>query len=123
MPEASSSTVATTQWPNYYDRRSRGAVAPFDIWGEVKEVLASGEETAEVTLQDAAGRRARVTGIRAEGARPGDRMWFFDLQPTQRLPHHGVFVHPQNFHAKRPDRVWRDAVRYSEFIESRNAER
>src|SRR5215218_10487783 len=23
MPEASSSTVATTQWPNYYDRRSR----------------------------------------------------------------------------------------------------
>src|SRR5215211_5770254 len=23
MPEASSSTVATTQWPNYYDRRSK----------------------------------------------------------------------------------------------------
>src|SRR5215203_35196 len=26
MPEASSSTVATTQWPNYYDRRSKVCV-------------------------------------------------------------------------------------------------
>jgi hypothetical protein len=69
-------------------------------------------------LQDAAGRLVRVTGIRAEGVRPGDRAWYFDLQPTQRLPHHGLFVHPQNFHAQRPDRVWRDAVRCSVFVES-----
>jgi hypothetical protein len=112
-------SVAPGWWT---EKSSRGSVAPFDIWSEVKEILASGEETAEVVLQDAAGRRVRVTGIRAEGARRGDRMWFFDLQPTQRLPHHGLFVHPQNFHAKRPDRVWRDAVRCSEFIESRTAE-
>jgi hypothetical protein len=85
-------------------------------------VVADEEEAAEVELRDAAGRRTRVTGIHTEGVRPGDRVWFFDLQPTQRLSHHGLFVHPQNFHARRPDRVWRDAVRYSEFSESRTVD-
>ena len=73
-----------------------GKVAPFDIWGDVKEVEAAGEGTAEVMLQDAAGRPVRVTGTRAEGVRPGDRAWYFDLQPTQRVPHDGLFVHPQS---------------------------
>jgi len=54
--------------------------------------------------------------------RPGDSLWYFDLQPTQRLPHHGLFIHPQNFHGHRPDRIWSDAVGYSEFIEARAAE-
>jgi integrase len=52
----------------------------------------------------------------------GDSLWYFNLQPTQRLPHHGLFIHPQNFHGHRPDRVWSDAVGYSEFIEARTAE-
>lgn len=100
-------------------KSSEYAVAPFDIWGDVLEVVAEGEETAEVMLHDAAGRSARVSGIDAEGVRPGDRVWFFDLQPTQILPHQGIFVHPQNFHAKRPNRVWKDAVRFYGFVESR----
>lgn len=111
--------IAAPDW--WIEKSSKGRVAPFDIWGEVEELRAE-EATTEVVLRDAAGRRTRVTGIRTEGVRPGDTLWYFDIQPTQRLPHHGLFVHPQNFHGHRPDRVWRDAVGYSEFIEPRAAE-
>ncbi len=110
---------APTWWVG---KASDHAVAPFDIWGDVQEVVAEGEETVEVMLHDAAGRPTRVSGIDAEGVRPSDRAWFFGLQPTQVLPHHGVFVHPQNFHAKRPYRAWRDAVRFYGFVERRPAE-
>jgi hypothetical protein len=111
--------VAPTWWT---EKSSRDRVAPFDTWGEVKKVVPTGEGTVEVLLHDAAGRHVRVSGIVAEGIRSGNRVWFFDLQPTQVLPHHGLYVHPQNFHAKRPDRAWRDAVRFSGFVESRTAE-
>ena len=111
-------SVAPDWW---IETSSKGRVAPFDIWGEV-ETLRAEEATAEVVLRDAAGRRTRVTGVRTEGVRPSDGLWYFDLQPTQRLPHHGLFIHPHNFHGHRPDRVWRDAVGYSEFIEPRTAE-
>ncbi len=111
-------SVAPDWW---IEKSSKGRVAPFDIWGEVETLRAEGA-TAEVVLRDAAGRRTRVTGICTEGVRPGDRLWYFDLQPTQRLPHHGLSVHPHNFHGRRPDRVWRDAVGYSEFIKLRTAE-
>ena len=99
------------------EKSSMGRVAPFDIWGDVEEVVADGGGTTEVVLRDAAERRARVTGIRACGVRPGDRVWFFGLRPTQVLPHHGIFIHPQNFHAERPDRAWRDAVGFLGYIE------
>lgn len=106
--------IAPTWW---VDKSSKGAVAPFDIWGKLLEVLPEREGTVTLTLRDAAGRVARVSGIRADLASSNDRVWFFELQPTQILPHHGVFVHPQNFHARRPNRAWRDALRYCGFVE------
>ncbi len=100
-------------------KSSRQAVAPFDIWGKLLEVLPEREGTVTLTLRDAAGRVARVSGIRADVACSNDQVWLFELQPTQVLPHHGVFVHPQNFHARRPNRAWRDALRYCGFVERR----
>ena len=67
-------------------------IAPFDIWGTVGKVVANGESTVEVTLQDDADRPVPVSGIEAESLQPGHRVWFFDLEPTQTLPHQGVFV-------------------------------
>ena len=83
----------------------------------MEKVVSEGEGTVEVTLRDDAGRPVQVSGISGEGLEAGDRVWFFDLKPTQFLPHHGVFVHPQNFHVKRPNRTWKDAVRFIGFIE------
>jgi hypothetical protein len=110
--------VAPAWWN---EKSSSVAVAPFDTWGTVQEVVAEGGGTVEVTLHDDAGRPVQVSGIEGEGLQAGDRVWLFDLQPTQILPHQGIFVHPQNFHAKRPNRAWKDAVRFYGFIESRAA--
>jgi hypothetical protein len=112
--------VAPTWWT---EKSSKRRVAPFDIWGDVEEVVSAGGVIEEVLLHDAADRQARVSGLDTEGVRPGDRVWFFDLQPTQSLPHHGLFIHPQNFHGKRPNRAWRNAVRFSGFVESSTTER
>lgn len=106
--------IAPTWWSQ---RSSNSAVAPFDIWGTAQKVVAKGEGLVEVTLLDDAGRLVRVSGIENESLQVGDRVWLFDLQPTQILPHQGVFVHPQNFHAKRPNRAWGDAVRFRGFVE------
>jgi RecB family exonuclease len=110
--------VAPVWWT---EKSSRVKVAPFDIWGDVQAVAAEGEGPVEMLLLDAAGRQVRVAGICAQDVRLGDRVWFFDLQPTQRLPHHGLFVHPQNLHGKRPNPAWRNAVRYSGFVENQGA--
>ncbi len=73
--------VASGWWT---EKSSKGKVAPFDIWGEVREIVADGEETVEVVLQDAAGRRTRVTGIHDKRVQPGDRAWY-SLQTISRL--------------------------------------
>lgn len=106
--------VAPTWWKA---KSSTIAVAPFDIWGQVQKVAAEEEGTVEVELHDDAGRPVQVYGIAGKGLEVGDRVWLFDLQPTQVLPHHGVFVHPQNFHAKRSNRAWKHAVRFVGFVE------
>jgi len=95
-------------------------VAPFDVWGTVLEVSSEDERFYEVMLRDAAGRKVRVSGLRAglgiAGLRSGDYAWFFDLEPSETLPHHGAFTHPRNFHGERPSRAWSDALRLGVFI-------
>jgi hypothetical protein len=63
----------------------------------------------------------RVSGLEAnlgiEGLRNGDYGWFFDVEPSETLPHHGAFTHPRNFHEVRPSRAWSDALRIQVFAE------
>jgi len=110
--------------PSWWGERSTVApVAPFDTWGLVSEVGSEVEESYEVLLRDAAGRKVRVTGVEAstgvEKLRRRDRVWFFDVEPSETLPHHGAFTHPRNFHGKRSSRAWPDALRLRLFIEAR----
>lgn len=90
-------------------------VAPFDIWGVFLDVRSEDERFNEVMLRDTADRKVRVSGLRAgqgvEGLRSGDCVWFFDLETSETLPHHGAFTHPRNFHGERSSRAWSDALR------------
>lgn len=108
-------SVAPVWWKN---ESSTAPVGPSDIWGKVKRVLCNGETITEVTLLDAAGRLARVSGLKARGVAPDDRVWLFGLQPTETVPHHGSFVHPRNFHVRSPSRIWRDALRFQGFADA-----
>ena len=105
------------------ERSTVAPVTPFDTWGLVSEVGSEVEESYEVLLRDAAGRKVRVTGVEAstgvEKLRRRDRVWFFDVEPSETLPHHGAFTHPRNFHGKRSSRAWPDALRLRLFIEAR----
>ena len=96
-------------------------VAPFDTWGTLLEAGTEDERSYEVLLRDAADRKVRVSGLETgfgiESAVRGDHIWFFDLEPSETLPHHGAFTHPRNFHGERPSRAWFDALRLQVFIE------
>lgn len=110
--------------PEWWKGRSTTApVAPFDVWGTVIDARSQGERSYEVTLRDVAGRKVRVSGLHNgpwdERLRSGDHVWFFDLEPSETLPHHGAFTHPRNFHGERASRVWSDALRLQIFIARR----
>jgi hypothetical protein len=112
--------------PAWWESTSTTApVAPFDTWGTLLEVGTKGERSYEVLLRDAAGRKVRVSGLEAglgiESFRIGDYAWFFDLEPSETLPHHGAFTHPRNFHGERPSRAWSDALRLRVFIAPRRS--
>lgn len=107
--------------PEWWKSMSTTAlVAPLDVWGTVLEASSEGERFYEVMLRDAADRKVRVPGLRAglgiAGLRSGDYAWFFDLEPSETLPHHGAFTHPRNFHGERPSRAWSDALRLGVFV-------
>lgn len=112
--------------PEWWRSTSANArVAPFDTWGTLLEVSKEDEQSYEVLLRDAADRKVRVsgleTGLGIEDAIRSGYVWFFDLEPSETLPHHGAFTHPRNFHGKRPSRAWSDALRIQMFIESRHS--
>jgi len=112
--------------PEWWKSMSTTApVAPFDVWGTVLEVSSEDERFYEVMLRDAAGRKVRISGLQAGlgvgSLRNGDYAWFFDLEPSETLPHHGAFTHPRNFHAERPSRAWSDALRLRVFIAPRRS--
>lgn len=105
--------------PAWWESTSTTApVAPFDVWGTVLGVSTKDERFYEVMLRDAAGRKVRVSGLRdgfgIGSLRSGD--WFFDLEPSETLPHHGAFTHPRNFHGERTSRAWSDALRLGVFV-------
>lgn len=110
--------VAPTWWRTTSTTK---LVAPFDTWGTLLEVSTKDGRSYEVLLRDAADRKVRVSGLEAGleigDLRDGDRIWFFDLEPSETLPQHSVFVHPRNFHGERPSRAWSDALRLRVFSE------
>ncbi len=93
-------------------------VAAFDTWGTLLAVRTRDEQSHEVLLHDAAGRKVRISGLEEiAGLHNGDYVWFFDLEPSETLPQHGAFTHPRNFHGTRPSRAWSDALRLRIFAE------
>jgi len=109
------------------ERSTTAPVAPFDVWGVVSEIHSEGEVSYEVLLCDAANRTVRISGIEVgtgvEELHPGDHAWFFDVEPSEVLPRHGAFVHPHNFHGKRPSRAWPDALRIRVYLEGTKDDR
>lgn len=96
-----------------------GPVAPFDVWGRVLEASSEGGLSYELLLLDAAGRKVRVTGLEAGpdvGDLRDDFVWLFGLEPSEKLPHHGAFTHPRNFHGESPGRSWPSALRLRAFV-------
>lgn len=113
--------------PGWWESASTTApIAPFDIWGTVLEVGTEDERSYEVLLRDAAGRKVRVSGLEAGlgigSLRSGAHAWFFDLEPSETLPHHGAYNHPRNFHGERPGRAWSDSLRLQVFIAPRRSD-
>lgn len=108
--------------PIWWRRESSSApVAPFDSWGDVERSEGEGEGTCVAYLRDEAGREVRVSGLEIDGLRTDHRVWFFDLQPSQTLPHHGVYRHPRNFHVRAPNRSWSEALRFQGYTEDRSS--
>ncbi|QIN81122.1 hypothetical protein GBA65_22065 (plasmid) [Rubrobacter marinus] len=110
--------VAPSWWRS---TSTAGPVAPFDIWGGVLEAIPEGGLSYELLLLDAAGRKVRVSGLEAEPSvgdlRGDDFVWLFGLEPSEKLPHHGAFAHPRNFHGRSPGRSWPSALRLRVFVE------
>jgi RecB family exonuclease len=74
---------------------------PLDLWGDVLAVASQGSQWV-LDVQDAAGRRARVTrldGRHEELTRvcPGMRVWMFGLSAAT-SPIRGRWFHPRNFY-------------------------
>lgn len=101
--------------PNWWVRTSvAGPVAPFDVWGHVLGAESSGGRVAGLEIRDAAGRRVRLRGLESRiggTPHPGEAVWFFNLEPSENLPIHGVYVQPRNYHGTAPSRAWPDALR------------
>jgi RecB family exonuclease len=101
--------------PSWWMRTSVvGPVAPFDAWGHVLDSVLIDGRVAGVEIRDMAGRRVRVRGLesRLPGIpHPGAGIWFFNLEPGENIPMHGVYTHPRNYHGTAPSRAWPDALR------------
>jgi hypothetical protein len=108
--------------PVWWRRTSTtGPVAPFDIWGRVLQAVSEGRSSCELLLLDAAGRKVRVSGLEIrpgpEDLRCDHLVWLFGLESSEKLPHHGAFAHPRNFHGRSPGRSWPSALRLCVFVE------
>jgi len=101
--------------PRWWGRTSiLGPIAPFDLWGRVLKTEMSEGRVAGMEIRDAADRTVRMRGLELRTdtiLRPGAAIWFFNLEPSENLPAHGIYTHPRNFHGKAPSRAWPDALR------------
>lgn len=73
---------------------------PLDVWGELVTVVPRGDNLADVTVRDAAGRAVKVFGLmgsRLDAAKSGDVIWFFGLRTRDRRGGEGAWRHPLNF--------------------------
>jgi hypothetical protein len=90
-------------WPN-----NGGAPRPLplDVWGTVRDIRASaGGVTVEI--EDCAGRSVRIEGLDerrgVDELDAGDAIYFFGLEATEPMIHHGSRLQPRNFHEMPPD--------------------
>lgn len=101
--------------PSWWMRTSVvGSVAPFDVWGHVLDGDLIEGRVAGLEIRDMAGRRVRVRGLESRLAdipHSGADIWFFNLEPGENIPMHGVYTHPRNYHGTAPSRAWPDALR------------
>jgi RecB family exonuclease len=101
--------------PDWWVRTSVARpVAPFDVWGQVLETDLNGGGAAGLEIRDAAGRRVRLRGLESRiggNSHSGSEVWFFNLEPSENLPAHGLYAHPRNYHGTAPSRAWPDALR------------
>jgi RecB family exonuclease len=101
--------------PSWWMRTSVvGPVAPFDVWGRVLDGDLIEGRVAGLEIRDMAGRKVRVRGLESRLAdipHPGTYIWFFNLEPGENIPMHGVYMHPRNYHGTAPSHAWPDALR------------
>lgn len=101
--------------PNWWVRTSVARpVAPFDVWGRALETDSIEGRVTALEIRDAAGRRVRLRGLESRiggNLHSGSEVWFFNLEPSESLPAHGIYAHPRNYHAIAPSRAWPDALR------------
>lgn len=106
--------------PNWWLRTSvAGPVAPFDLWGRVLEIESNGGRIAGMEIRDAAGRMVRLRGLESRmrvNSHSGSEVWFFNLEPSENLPSHGVYMHPRNYHGTAPSRAWSNALRLTIYV-------
>jgi hypothetical protein len=95
--------AAPTWWLN---RGDAPRPLPWDVWGVI-ETARRDDGTLTLEIRDAAERAVRVEGLdvrRGIGAlNAGDRVYLFDLKPTEPTIHHGARLQPRNFHEFPPD--------------------
>lgn len=106
--------------PNWWARTSVvGPVAPFDVWGQALETELSMGRVVGMKIRDAAGRRVRLRGLESRvygKSHSGAKIWFFNLEPSENLPSHGIYTHPRNYHGVAPSRAWPDALRLTIYV-------
>jgi RecB family exonuclease len=106
--------------PDWWVRTSVARpVAPFDVWGQVLETNLNGGGAAALEIRDAAGRRVCLRGLESRiggNSHSGSEVWFFNLEPSENLPAHGLYAHPRNYHGTAPSRAWPDALRLKIYV-------
>ncbi len=93
---------------------------PADVWGRVSSI---DDEPLGISirLEDVAGRRTLVRGLDPthdlKGVGVGNKLFFFDLEPTEDATIHGRRMHPRSFHERSPGPRWTPARRLRMYIE------
>lgn len=108
----------------WYDLPGSVRPLPLDVWGVVDKARSCARGTS-IKLFDASGRRVLVDGLSRtlgmDEIEIGDYVWFFDLESSEDLDHHGAKVQPRNFHQVPPGPRWSTARRLRVFHRIRSA--
>jgi hypothetical protein len=81
---------------------------PLDAWGTVFDMQKE-DGSISLRIHDPMGRRILIEGLSTiwnlEDVSVGAHLWFFDLQTSEPVLHHGARIHPRNFH-ETPSGPW-----------------